>query len=73
MVLTTAATVMGVIVLRIHHQGRRGIPVPLYLRRTAQYVSLVLVELALYGDMQVDGGGNAVQVPTHRETAGESE
>eukprot|EP00090_Calanus_glacialis_P022134 TRINITY_DN34156_c0_g1_i1.p1 TRINITY_DN34156_c0_g1~~TRINITY_DN34156_c0_g1_i1.p1 ORF type:complete len:596 (-),score=103.65 TRINITY_DN34156_c0_g1_i1:68-1855(-) len=41
MVLTTAATVMGVIVLRIHHQGRRGIPVPLYLRRTAQWMALV--------------------------------
>ena len=33
MVLTTAATVLGVIVLRIHHQGRRGLPVPPYLRR----------------------------------------
>jgi len=41
MVLTTAATVMGVIVLRIHHQGRRGIPVPLYLRRTAQWMAVV--------------------------------
>jgi len=39
MVLTTAATVMGVIVLRIHHQGRRGIPVPLYLRRTAKWMA----------------------------------
>ena len=33
MVLTTAATVLGVIVLRIHHRGRRGLPVPPYLRR----------------------------------------
>ena len=36
MVLTTAATVTGVLILRIHHQGRRGIPVPQYLRTTAQ-------------------------------------
>jgi len=41
MVLTTAATVMGVIVLRIHHQGRRGIPVPAYLRTMAQWMALV--------------------------------
>eukprot|EP00092_Neocalanus_flemingeri_P031622 GFUD01034340.1.p1 GENE.GFUD01034340.1~~GFUD01034340.1.p1 ORF type:complete len:436 (+),score=85.73 GFUD01034340.1:128-1309(+) len=41
MVLTTAATVLGVIVLRIHHQGRRGIPVPAYLRRLAQWMALV--------------------------------
>ena len=27
MVLTTGATILGVIVLRIHHQGRRGLPV----------------------------------------------
>jgi len=41
MVLTTAATVLGVIVLRIHHQGRRGIPVPLYLRTAAQWMAWV--------------------------------
>jgi len=41
MVLTTAATVLGVIVLRIHHQGRRGIPVPLYLRTVARMMAVV--------------------------------
>jgi len=42
MVLTTAATVLGVIVLRIHHQGRRGMPVPPYLRKTAQFVAVIV-------------------------------
>merc|ERR1719192_2540878 len=41
MVLTTAATVLGVIVLRIHHQGRRGILVPPYLRRLGKWMALV--------------------------------
>merc|ERR1719391_1175277 len=41
MVLTTAATVLGVMVLRIHHQGRRGIPVPIYLRRIAQWMAVI--------------------------------
>jgi len=41
MVLTTAATVLGVMVLRIHHQGRRGIPVPIYLRRMAQWMAVM--------------------------------
>jgi len=41
MVLTTAATVLGVMVLRIHHQGRRGIPVPIYLRRIAQWMAVM--------------------------------
>ncbi|XP_023334794.1 uncharacterized protein LOC111706215 isoform X3 [Eurytemora carolleeae] len=39
MVLTTAATVLGVIVLRLHHQGRRGIPVPNYLRTVARWMA----------------------------------
>ena len=41
MVLTTAATVLGVIVLRIHHQGRRGILVPPYLRRLGKWMAMV--------------------------------
>jgi len=41
MVLTTAATVLGVMVLRIHHQGRRGIPVPIYLRKMAQWMAVM--------------------------------
>jgi len=41
MVLTTAATVTGVLILRIHHQGRRGIPVPQYLRTTAQWLAVL--------------------------------
>ena len=40
MVLTTGATCLGVIVLRIHHQGRRGIPVPPYLRKLGQWMAL---------------------------------
>ena len=41
MVLTTGATCLGVIVLRIHHQGRRGIPVPPYLRRLGQWMAVL--------------------------------
>jgi len=41
MVLTTAATVTGVLILRIHHQGREGIPVPQYLRTTAQWCAVL--------------------------------
>ena len=33
MVLTTGATILGVIVLRIHHQGRRGLPVTCKAKR----------------------------------------
>merc|ERR1719150_1052786 len=41
MVLTTGATILGVIVLRIHHQGRRGLPVPPYLRRMGQWMAVI--------------------------------
>ena len=41
MVLTTGATILGVIVLRIHHQGRRGIPVPPYLRKLGQWMAVI--------------------------------
>ncbi|XP_023332575.1 neuronal acetylcholine receptor subunit alpha-7 [Eurytemora carolleeae] len=41
MILTTAATVLGVIVLRIHHQGRRGVPVPIYLRTMAKWMAVL--------------------------------
>ena len=46
MVLTTAATVTGVIILRVHHKGREGVSVPLYLRKIAQSVFLKKYELA---------------------------
>lgn len=36
MILTTAATVTGVLILRIHHAGRQGVAVPRYLRSVAQ-------------------------------------
>ena len=41
MVLTTGATCLGVIVLRIHHHGSRGIPVPPYLRRLGQWMAVM--------------------------------
>ena len=36
MILTTAATVTGVLIPRIHHAGRQGVAVPGYLRSIAQ-------------------------------------
>ena len=36
MILTTAATCTGVVILRIHHAGRQGVAVPKYLRSIAQ-------------------------------------
>ena len=41
MIVTTAATIMGVIILRIHHQGRRGNPVPPKLRAIAQILAKI--------------------------------
>lgn len=41
MVLTTAATVFAVIILRIHHHGRRGLPVPPYLRTLFQWLAIL--------------------------------
>ena len=38
MVLTTAATVTGVLILSIHHKGREGVLVPPHLRRVARWV-----------------------------------
>ena len=41
MAVTTAATIMGVIILRIHHMGNRGIPVPGRLRSLARVLALI--------------------------------
>merc|ERR1711892_1199031 len=40
MVVTTAATIMGVIILRIHHKGSRGVPVPPKLRVLAKLLAI---------------------------------
>ena len=48
MVLTTAATVTGVIILRVHHKGREGVSVPLYLRKIAQFVFLKRCQLSTF-------------------------
>jgi len=39
MILTTAATVLGVISLRIHHNGQRGVPVSPRLRAVARWLA----------------------------------
>ena len=39
--VTTAATIMGVVILRIHHMGNRGIPVPLRLRALARLLAVI--------------------------------
>ena len=39
--VTTAATIMGVIILRIHHMGNRGIPVPARLRALARVLAII--------------------------------
>merc|ERR1712223_621503 len=41
MFVTTAATIMGVVILRIHHQGRRGSPVPPNLRKVAKALAFL--------------------------------
>merc|ERR1719233_2296372 len=41
MVVTTAATIMGVIILRIHHKGSRGVPVPPKLRVLAKVLAII--------------------------------
>jgi len=66
MVLTTAATVTGVLILRIHHQGRRGIPVPQYLRTTAQWLAVLSFNTYPPIEKQLENLNNGLYQPGMR-------
>merc|ERR1711974_451001 len=44
MVLTTTATVLAVLVLRVHHQGRQGLPVPPAVRAMAWWMAFATMK-----------------------------
>jgi len=66
MVLTTAATVTGVLILRIHHQGRRGVPVPTYLRTTAQWCAVLSFNTYPPVEKQLENLNNGLYQPAPR-------
>merc|ERR1719442_389201 len=67
MVLTTAATVTGVLILSIHHKGREGVLVPPHLRRVARSLAVLTCSSYPQVDRQLDNLNQGLYRPIPSE------